>query len=79
MHFNDAMQRALHEANTWHCLGCGFSDNKELTHDNYGTICNLCLYDFKGEPKAEPKCITILVDFITKKFKRVRKKGFSND
>ena len=74
MKFADNLQRALHEVNTWHCIGCGFSDNAELTKDNFGKICNLCMYDYKGNPTYEPNCVTILVDFKTKRFRRIRKK-----
>lgn len=74
MKFEDHMQRALHEVNTWHCYLCGFSDGKELTMRNFNEECILCLYDKVGEPKFEPGCITILIDFKTKRYKRIRKK-----
>lgn len=72
--FFDEKQRSLHEVNTWHCLLCGFSDGKELTTTNIWKECKLCLFDLVGHPNFEPLCITILVDFKTKRHKRLRKK-----
>gem|GEM_PF-3691565 len=74
MTFHNALQRALHEVNTWHCYYCGHSDGNELTMQNITEICNLCLYDKFGHPTTEPKCVVILVDCKTKKYKRLRKK-----
>ena len=74
MQFQEAMQRALHEVNTWHCPLCGFSDGRELSMKNFTEECILCLYDRVGAPKIEPLCITILIDFKTKRYKRIRKK-----
>ena len=75
MKFDDNMQRALHEVNTWHCMVCGFSDGKELTMDNITKPCNLCIYDKYGHPKKKPVCILILVDCKSRRYKRLRKKG----
>lgn len=32
----------LHAANSWHCIGCGFSDGQELTLENIATRCSRC-------------------------------------
>lgn len=74
--FNDIVQRNLHEATTWHCLTCGFSDGSDLMRVKKieELECTLCLFDRVGQPKFEPTCITILVDFKTKRYKRVEKR-----
>lgn len=45
-------QADLHAANTWHCIGCGFSDGAELTLNNIGEQCLKCM----GE---QAKCIRV--------------------
>lgn len=32
----------LHSATSWHCIGCGISDDRELTTDNIGEHCECC-------------------------------------
>jgi len=46
--FETDAEAELHAANTWHCVSCGFSDNRELTNDNINTPCPAC-----GKPKTE--------------------------
>ena len=40
--FVDKEQANLHEANSWHCLSCGISDDRELTEENAGEYCDMC-------------------------------------
>ena len=40
--FVDKEQAELHAANSWHCVGCGISDDRELTEENLGTYCEVC-------------------------------------
>lgn len=76
MKFRDVMQRNLHEATTWHCIICGFSDGSDLMRITKveELECTLCVFDRVGNPEIEPKCTTILVDFVTKKHKVLQKK-----
>lgn len=76
MRFTEELQRSLHEATTWHCVVCGFSDGSDVMNiKNVGDLeCTLCLFDRVGQPKHEPTCLTILVDFKTKRYKRVIKR-----
>lgn len=80
MKFKETLQRNLHEATTWHCIICGFSDGSDLMLvKNINDLeCTLCLYDRVGQPKFEPTCLTILVDFKTKRYKTLRKKENGN-
>ena len=73
--FDETLQRALHEVNSWHCVGCGVSNNSELTQENFNTLCNICTYDLRGGPTKEPPGLTIIIDFINKRYRRVRKRN----
>jgi len=42
----------LHAATSWHCVRCGYSDDKELTLENVGEYCTKCI----GE---NHKCIRV--------------------
>lgn len=76
MKFAEELQRSLHEATTWHCVVCGFSDGSNIMDiKTIGELeCTLCLFDRVGQPKFEPNCATILVDFKTKRYKRLKKR-----
>lgn len=52
-------QAELHAANTWHCIGCGYSDGSELTLENVGDNCINCR-------KSKQRCIH--VDFRRKAY-----------
>lgn len=43
----------IHAATSWHCIGCGYSDETELTVKNIATKCNDCT----------KRCKYICVDF----------------
>ena len=32
----------LHAATSWHCIKCGYSDDRELTIENIATECDEC-------------------------------------
>lgn len=36
-------QAELHAANSWHCIGCGYSDGGELTIQNIANYCDKCI------------------------------------
>lgn len=57
--FVTKQQAELHSATDWHCLSCGFSDNKELTVENIAIQCNQCT-------STKQKCIR--VDFKRKAY-----------
>jgi len=62
--FDDAEQALLHSANTWHCILCGKSDERELTYDNCLDKCESCA----AKP---PKCQYIRADFKRKVYQVV--------
>jgi len=47
--FIDKEQADLHAATSWHCLGCGISDDRELTEENAGEYCERCQWDTRGD------------------------------
>lgn len=57
--FVTKQQADLHSATDWHCIACGFSDNRELTIENIASPCTHCL-------GAKQKCIR--VDFKRKAY-----------
>lgn len=50
--FANAESAHLHAANSWHCIGCGYSDNTELTLHNINKKCDECTAKYS-------KCIRV--------------------
>jgi hypothetical protein len=42
LEFATAEQAGLHSATSWHCIRCGYSDDREVTIHNIATTCNEC-------------------------------------
>jgi rubrerythrin len=40
--FADKEDAELHSANSWHCIACGYSDDRELTNENLAELCPMC-------------------------------------
>ena len=80
MKFNDEMQRSLHEATTWHCIICGFSDGSDLMKikdidEIECTVCKLCR---KWQNVVDPRGALIVVDFKHKRYKRIIRKDMND-
>jgi NMD protein affecting ribosome stability and mRNA decay len=58
-HFVTEEKAKLHSATSWHCIRCGYSDDRELTIENIATPCLDCASKSK-------KCIR--VDFRKKTY-----------
>jgi len=51
----------LHEAVSWHCSICGYSNDAPLTSENANAKCDTCA-------KSPPKCIYIRAEFKRKAY-----------
>ena len=74
--FSDELQRSLHEATTWHCISCGFSDGSDLMRINsmeelHCILCTLCA---KWQAIVDPRGSVIVVDFKHKRYRRLIKR-----
>lgn len=73
--FKEEIQRSLHEATTWHCIVCGFSDGSDLmriqTLDELE--CRLCNFNRIWQSKVDSTCTIFIVDFKNKRHKRLTK------
>lgn len=59
--FDDADTTLLHEASSWHCTICGFSDDRLLTGENVTDLCTNCA-------ESDLKCVLIRVEFKKKAY-----------
>lgn len=40
--FVNKEQSEIHAATAWHCIRCGYSDDREVTLENIATLCDDC-------------------------------------